>query len=178
MVWWIHPGILKVGRTRRGQVRRHPHVIPLPRTSQEIVRTALAMTRPDNPYLFPQLRLRRAGDTGDGHLSERLLNSALAELQKPGRALHAVQQFSTHDFRSWPTTHMGRKSHSKADATLVLDHSEGRTRDVTDEHYNWEQSLPQKFAILCAWEKLILGANLTDSVIAKLLSQQTLGPAQ
>jgi integrase len=136
------------------------------------------MTRPDNPYLFPQLRLRRAGDTGDGHLSERLLNSALAELQKPGRALHAVQQFSTHDFRSWPTTHMGRKSHSKADATLVLDHSEGRTRDVTDEHYNWEQSLPQKFAILCAWEKLILVANLTDSVIAKLLSQQTLGPAQ
>jgi hypothetical protein len=30
LVWWVHPGILKVGRTRRGQIRRHPHVIPLP----------------------------------------------------------------------------------------------------------------------------------------------------
>jgi hypothetical protein len=72
MVWVIHPGILKVGRTRRGQIRRHPHIIPLPQIVQEIVHKAFVMTRPDNPYLFPQLRLRRAGDTSDGHLSERL----------------------------------------------------------------------------------------------------------
>jgi integrase len=162
LVWWIHPGILKVGRNRTGEVRRHPHVIPLPPSAQQIVRTALAMTRPDNPYLFPQLRLRRAGDAGDGHLSERLLNSALAELQKPGRALSAVQQFSVHDIRGWFTTHMGRKGHSKAEAKLVLDHSEGRAHDVTDTHYNWEQGLPEKFGILSAWERLIAGA--TDSL--------------
>ena len=155
MVWWIHPGILKVGRTRHGEVRRHPHVIPLPPAAQEIVRTALAMTRPDNPYLFPQLRLRRSGDAGDAHLSERLLNSALADLQKPGRPLHAVQQFSTHSFRGWFTTHMGRLGYNKSDTKLVLDHSEGRTRDTTDAHYDWEQSLPEKFAILCAWDALI-----------------------
>ena len=69
MVWWIHPGILKVGRNRAGEVRRHPHVIPLPPSAQQIVRTALALTRPDNPYLFPQLRLRHAGDAGDGPLN-------------------------------------------------------------------------------------------------------------
>lgn len=155
MVWWIHPGILKVGRNRAGEVRRHPHVIPLPPSAQKIVRTALALTRPDNPYLFPQLRLRHAGDAGDGHLSERLLNAALAELQKPGRPLHKTQHFSTHAFRGWFTTHMGRLGYSKSDAKLILDHSEGRTRDTTDEHYNWEQSLPQKYTILCAWEKLI-----------------------
>ena len=155
MIWWVHPGILKVGRNRDGQIRRHPHVIPLPLTAQEIVRTAQVMTLPDNPYLFPQLRLRRAGDAGNGHLSERLLNSALTELQKPGRPLHTAQQFSTHAFRSWFTTHMGRLGYSKSDAKLILDHSEGRTRDTTDEHYNWEQSLPQKFAILSAWDQLI-----------------------
>src|SRR5487761_2788064 len=93
MIWWVHPGILKVGRNRDGQIRRHPHVIPLPLTAQEIVRTAQVMTLPDNPYLFPQLRLRRAGDAGNGHLSERLLNSALTTLQKPGRPLHTAQQF-------------------------------------------------------------------------------------
>lgn len=155
MVWWIHPGILKVGRNRAGEVRRHPHVIPLPPSAQKIVRTALALTRPDNPYLFPQLRLRHAGDAGDGHLSERLLNAALAELQKPGRPLHKTQHFSTHSFRGWFTTHVRRLGFNKADTKLILDHAEGRTRDTTDEHYDWEQSLPRKYAILCAWEKLI-----------------------
>jgi integrase len=165
MVWWVHPGILKVGRTRRGQIRRHPHVIPLPLTAQHIVRTAQALTRPDNPYLFPQLRLRRAGDPGNGHLSERLLNSALAALQEPGRPLHAVQQFSTHSFRGWFTTHMGRLGYNKSDTKLVLDHSEGRTRDTTDAHYDWEQSLPEKFAILCAWDRLI-GSTYPQTTLA------------
>jgi integrase len=160
MVWWIHPGILKVGRNRAGEVRRHPHVIPLPRSAQQIVRTALVLTRPDNPYLFPQLRLRHAGDAGDGHLSERLLNAALADLQKPGRPLHKTQHFSTHAFRGWFTTHVRRLGFSKADTKLILDHAEGRTRDTTDEHYDWEQSLPQKYAILCAWEKLIGESSL------------------
>jgi len=160
MVWWIHPGILKVGRNRAGEVRRHPHVIPLPPSAQKIVRTALALTRPDNPYLFPQLRLRRASDTGDGHLSERLLNDALAKLQKPGRPLHKTQHFSPHAFRGWFTTHVRRLGFSKADTKLILDHAEGRTRDITDEHYDWEQSLPAKYTILCAWEKLINASSV------------------
>lgn len=160
MVWWIHPGILKVGRNRAGEVRRHPHVIPLPPSAQQIVRIALTLTRPDNPYLFPQLRLRKAGDTGDGHLSERLLNEALAEFQKPGRLLHKTQHFSTHSFRGWFTTHVRRLGFSKADTKLILDHAEGRTRDTTDEHYDWEQSLPQKYTILCAWEKLVNASSL------------------
>jgi integrase len=164
LVWWIHPGILKVGRNRNGQIRRRPHVIPLPPTVQEIVRTALSLTRPDNPYLFPQLRLRRAGDAGDGHLSERLLNSALADLQEPGGPMNAVQQFSPHAFRAWFRTHVVRMGYSKSKAKLILDHSEGRTQDVTDTHYDWEQSLPEKFAILSAWESLIAGTTDTAAI--------------
>jgi integrase len=170
LVWWVHPGILKVGRTRRGQIRRHPHVIPLPPSAQDIVRTALALTRPDNPFLFPQLRLRRAGDTGDGHLSERLLNAAVSGLQKPGRPLHAAQQFSTHAFRGWFTTHTRRHGFSKRDAKLILDHSEGRHRDATDEHYDWEQSLPQKFTLLRAWENLVVGTFLQ---VAPVTAEET-----
>jgi integrase len=163
MVWWIHPGVLKVGRTRKGQIRRHPHVIPLPPGAQEIVRTALALSRPDNPFLFPQLRLRRSGDLGNGHLSERLLNAALAGLQKLGRPLHVSQQFNPHSFRAWFTTHMGRLGYSKSEIKTILDHSEGRQNDTTDKHYDLEQSLSQKYAILCAWEKLI---NASSSDIA------------
>jgi hypothetical protein len=60
LVWWIHPGVLKVGRTRTGQIRRHPHVLPLPPGAQEIVRTALSLTRPDNPYAPRPIPDRRA----------------------------------------------------------------------------------------------------------------------
>lgn len=177
MVWWIHPGVLKVGRDRLGKIRRHPHVIPLTSSTQTVVRTALALTRPDNPYLFPQLRLRRAEDVGNSHLSERLLNSALADLQKPGRKLHNVQQFSTHAFRGWFTTHMRRLGYPKADTKLILDHSEGRSRgDTTDEHYDWEQSFPQKFAILSAWEKLIGDAPRSVPIDLRETGMRSLEP--
>jgi len=156
LVWRVHPGILKVGRTRHGRIRRHPHVLPLPYSVQAIVQTAMdTLTRPDNPYLFPQLRLRRAGDPGTAHLSERLLNAALADIQKLGRPLNRSQQFSTHAFRGWFTTHMRRQGFSKVDRKLILDHSEGRDRDTTDEHYDWEQSLPEKSAILRRWNDMI-----------------------
>jgi integrase len=155
MVWWIHPGVLKVGRTRDNEVRRHPHVLPLPPGAQDFVKAALTLTHPDNPYLFPQLRLRRAGDPGGGHLSERLLNTAVAELQAPGRPLHSAQPFSTHAFRSSFTTHISRAGFTKAQRKLVLDHAEGRTNDVTDKHYDLEQDLPTKFEMLCQWATII-----------------------
>jgi len=53
-----------------------------------------------------------------------------------------------------------RLGFSKADTKLILDHAEGRTRDTTDEHYDWEQSLIQKYTILCAWEKLVHASSL------------------
>ena len=162
MIWWIHPGVLKVGRTRTGQLRRHPHVIPLTASTQDIVRTARSLSRPDNPFLFPQLRLRRSGDLGNGHLSERLLNAALAGLQKLGRPLHAAQQFNTHSFRAWFTTHMARLGYSKSEIKIILDHSEGRQNDTTDIHYDLEQSLPKKLEILHAWQNLIDGKSASD----------------
>ena len=176
MVWWAHPGLLKVGRTRSGQVRRHPHVIPLPASAQKIVRTALSLTRPDNPFLFPQLRLRRAGDLGNGHLSERLLNAALTGLQKLGRPLHATQQFNTHSFRAWFTTHMGRLGHSKSEIKIILDHSEGRQSDTTDKHYDLEQSLPKKLEILNAWQNLIENKPTSDAWPLDIFGHQTTYP--
>jgi integrase len=157
MVWWIHPGLLKVGRDTDRPVRRHPHVLPLTPPVQKIVETALALSRPDNPFLFPQLRLRRAGDPGTQHMSERLLNEVLAELQLPGRRLHSSQPFSTHAFRAWFTTHMSQAGFSESQQKLVLDHAEGRTNDVTQKHYNLDLKLPEKFAMLSLWDALIDG---------------------
>lgn len=176
MVWWVHPGVLKVGRNRSGQVRRHPHVIPLPVSTQEIIRTALTLTRPDNPFLFPQLRLRRSGDLGNGHLSERLLNAALAGLQKLGRPLHTAQQFNTHSFRAWFTTHMGRLGYSKSEIKIILDHSEGRQNDTTDMHYDLEQSLPKKLEILNAWQNLIENKSTSDAWPLDVFGRQATYP--
>jgi hypothetical protein len=53
---------------------------------------------------------------------------------------------------------MGRLGYSKSEIKTILDHSEGRQNDTTDMHYDLEQSLPEKFGILCAWARLIAGA--------------------
>ena len=142
----------------------------------DTLRCALSLTRPDNPFLFPQLRLRRAGDLGNGHLSERLLNAALAGLQKLGRPLHAAQRFSTHSFRAWFTTHMGRLGYSKSEIKIILDHSEGRQNDTTDMHYDLEQSLPKKLEILNAWQNLIENKSTSDAWPLDIFGRQATYP--
>jgi len=46
-----------------------------------------------------------------------------------------------------------------AEKKLVLDHVEGRKNDVTERHYDLEQSLPVKFAMLSRWETIIDGTS-------------------
>jgi hypothetical protein len=52
---------------------------------------------------------------------------------------------------------MSRCGFGNANKKLALDHRECRTHDVTEKHYDLEQSLPTKFAMLARWQELIDG---------------------
>jgi hypothetical protein len=54
---------------------------------------------------------------------------------------------------------MGQAGYSTVDKKLIPDHVEGRKNDVTERHYDLEQSLPAKFAMLSHWETIIEGAS-------------------
>lgn len=158
MLWVIHPGLLKAGS--KGERAKRPHVIPLPDYARMAVDQAMRQSRSDSPWLFPQLRLRRKGDAGGGHISEKSLNDAMRTLQAEGKPLHSDRPFSPHalrrSFGTWADTARFDRSHVK----LVLDHAEGRAGDVTEDHYNANQKLPEKQAILTAWHEYV--ANLMN----------------
>lgn len=151
LVWTIHPGLMKSKR---------PHILPLPETAARAVRLAMELSRSDSPWLFPQTRLRQAGDAGDAHIADRTLNAQLAHLQAEGRKLHSNRPFSTHVFRASFSTHLSRLGYPAEKRRLILDHSEGRASTVEELHYNADLRMQDKAEILQAWEKFIL--ELTD----------------
>ena len=151
LVWTIHPGLMKSKR---------PHILPLPETAARAVRLAMELSRSDSPWLFPQTRLRQAGDAGDAHIADRTLNAQLALLQAKGRKLHSKQPFSTHVFRASFSTHLSRLGYPAEKRRLVLDHSEGRASTVEELHYNADLRMQDKAEILQVWAKFIL--ELTD----------------
>lgn len=50
------------------------------------VRLTMELSRSDSVWLFPQPRLRLAGDAGDGHIADRTLTAQLELLQAEGRS--------------------------------------------------------------------------------------------
>ena len=55
---------------------------------------------------------------------------------------------------------MGKEGFTTAEKKLVLDHVEGRKNDMTERHYDLEQSLSVKFAMLSRWAEIIDGTSV------------------
>jgi len=150
-VWHVPPLGMKV----KGQDADDPsllvgHMIPMHPILVALVRTALAIGSPNSEWLFPQLRVRRVGDAGDGHQ-----DSGAA-----GRLMLAVDVgFTPHDFRKrfgrWATD-VCQPAFSGEEVKAVLDHGEGESGNVTREKYSFAQQIYLKKPILDAWTDYVL----------------------
>lgn len=130
------------------------------------VRLTMELSRSDSVRLFPQPRLRLAGDAGDGHIADRTLTAQLELLQAEGRKLHSKRPFSTHVFRASFSTHLSRLGYPADKRRIILDHAEGRSSTVEEIHYNADSRMKDKAEILQAWEKFILA--MTDKHAAEV----------
>lgn len=149
MVWRLDD---KVGSWR---------VLPLTEMAQLTVRTAFALTRSDNPYLFPQQRARRIGEAADGHLNERTVSAVIEELRKPGKILSTLPfSPSTHDLRKCFTTVMapkmakftvGDRRLTPDDVEMITHSNEGRSTTASAV-YDQNEYLDVKLRILEEWE--------------------------
>jgi integrase len=152
MIWSLHPGQLKTKRE---------HALPLCETVQDAVKGALLFAKPGLPWLFPQIRKAKKGDLGNGHMSEKSVNEALALLQAPGMPLHSDRPFSPHSLRHTFVTLASRTlKFPEAQRALVTHDAEGR-KSVHEKIYNADQKLPAKHELLEAW------ANYLDGLKAK-----------
>ncbi len=71
---------------------------------------------------------------------------------------------------------MGRLGYGKSEIKIILDHSEDRQNDTTDMHYDLEQSLPKKLAILNAWQNLIENRPTSGAWPLDIFGHQTTYP--
>lgn len=134
-MWNIPPAHIKGKRE---------HLLPLPTVAYHLMKSAIAISA--SPTLvFPQMRLRRAGDAGGSLMSPNVVRRAMAGMMGP------------HDSRASFTTHgkvVLRFAHDEIQA--VLHHAEGASGDVTLEHYDLSAGLHFKWRVLREWERWLL----------------------
>lgn len=142
---WMIPG----DSTKKGD----PHPIPLTARMKEIV--GAARHTMSGGWLFPATRVRRIGDKHT-HIHGSTVTHAVTDF---------LVDASPHDIRrAFTTTINSRPIGSIKTPKLVLDHREGRT-DVTGEHYDQAEYLPEKTDMLECWSATL------EPLIAKHLTQ-------
>jgi integrase len=127
---------------------KRPHVIPLPPVAWAVVQAAMALGATHSDWLFPQLRLRRNGDSGAGHMSSNTLNDALFAAKSPFRPHDARRAFATYG-----ESLLGFK---RTDTKAILDHAEGQSGDVTAQHYALHDGTHFKWDIMRQWQDWVL----------------------
>lgn len=140
-------------------------VLPLPPTAEAAVRTAMSLTRADNPYLFPQQRERQAGMGMDGHMNERTMSEVLEDLRAPGGVLHGLPfSVSTHKLRKAFVSKMSSTMHKytigdrrleSKDIELITHLDEGR-EGTASQVYDLNPYLEIKWGVLSEWEQWVL----------------------
>lgn len=138
-VWQIPAAHIK---SKRG------HVLPLPPLTWRVVRAAMTLGNSSDEWLFPQLRLRRAGDAGTGHMASKELNDAMTAAGSPIRPHACRRAFGTHG-----EALLGNK---RSDTKAILDHAEGQSGDVTAQRYALHDGRHFKWGIMRRWESWVL----------------------
>jgi integrase len=139
--YWHVPPLSTKHKRQPGEIG---HVVPLPPPTWAVVKTALSLASGATPWLFPQVRLRRKGDKGDGHLSA----------SAPGRAMLACGvAWSPHDIRrKFPAVVESEElGFTRIEVKAILDHAEGNSGDVTARHYALHAQLRLKRPVMTAW---------------------------
>jgi integrase len=159
LLWYIGPD--KSGKYR---------VLPLPALAESAVEAAKMAARGDSPWLFPQQRLRRAGDAGDGHMAERMINEILENFRKPGRPVASAPFLATHDLRRAFVTHVGRRLRDlglpEGATELVTRGDEGRV-GLDARTYDLDVRMPEKWSMLKEWERLVKEGSIQAAEAAK-----------
>jgi integrase len=158
LVWKIPGYLMKGGR---------PHELPLTPLARHAYEGALAISRADSRWLFPQLRQRRKGDPMNKHMNEKSINKALYAAHATGiLPKHGDGRgVRSHDIRSTFTSFMKDNGWHEEDLIKITAHSEGKRQTVLGRHYDRAKELRLKMRMLEAWEARL--QEMTDKHAAE-----------
>jgi hypothetical protein len=141
-VWAMRPAHRKTA-AKRGD--KHRHCVPLPPALWDLVQEQIARAvEVGSQYIFPQVRPKRSGDAGDGHLSDAALNHKILDMGVLA---------SPHDLRRGMSTVMQAVFRfDRLDVKRIIDHNEGvRSDDVLERHYTLDDRLDLKQPVMARW---------------------------
>lgn len=135
-------------------------VLPLPQIAMQSVEAAIALSRSDNKYLFPQQRPNKKGEM-DSHMNERTVSAVLEKMRTEGGVLADIPFVpSTHDLRRAFVTVMSPKIPQyeidgvrlrKKDIQIITHVDEGRDTTASAV-YDKNSYLDTKYKILEEWQ--------------------------
>lgn len=156
IVWEIPAYAEKARKTRP---------LPLPALARDMIERAKSGSR-EGRWLFPQQRLRRAGDRGDTHMSTRTTSRVLLDLRVSEAGLSDAPWVSTHDLRRAFVTHMKprlRELDLQPDTTIALITRSDEGRQGLDAAvYDLDPNMHDKAVVLDAWNDLLAEAVATE----------------
>lgn len=140
---------------------RKTRPLPLPSLARDMIKRVRAGSR-EGRWLFPQQRLRRAGDKGDTHMSARTISQVLLDLRTSEDGLRDAPWLATHDLRRAFVTHMKSRLRDldlqpTTTIALVTRSDEGR-QGLDATVYDLDPNMQDKAAILNAWNDLLVEA--------------------
>jgi len=137
---WVIPA----ERSKNGR----PHYIPLSGLAAEVVRDALALVAPDEPFLFPSPSVEAAPITG--HALAVAMARFSRELKDNSQAVLSWKASppSPHDLRRSFATRLSALGVPREDRDALLNHT---PRDVGGRHYDLYDRAREKRAALDRW---------------------------
>jgi hypothetical protein len=141
-------------------------VLPLTEVTEPLIREAIRIAKAKgSDYLFPKQRVKKTGDSLEGHINERTVSKAVEAMNHEGQVFHSVEfAVATHEFRRAFISQMrgrmsefmiGNRQLEEDDVEIITHKNEGRDR-CSSMRYDKSPYLDAKLSILKAWENYCL----------------------
>lgn len=138
-------------------------VLPLTEITEPLVREAIKIAKAKgSDYLFPKQRVKKTGDSMEGHVNERTVSKAVETMNLEGGVFFVVEfAVATHEIRRGFISQMrgrmsefliGNRQLEEDDIEIITHKNEGRDR-CSSMRYDKTPYLDAKLSILRAWEQ-------------------------
>ncbi len=139
--------VLDGGTTKGGL----PHILPFSEIAAVVIEEWKSTLPAQGDWLFPGLPTR-AKPRPSGHINVRTIN---AWLESAWTLAGASRVYSPHKLRKAFQSYLSKLGVSLSDRKLIVDHTEGRANDVTEEHYNLDPRFEEKLRVINIWNGVL-----------------------
>ncbi len=139
--------VLDGGTTKGGL----PHILPFSEIAAAVIEEWKLTLPAHGDWLFAGIPTK-AKPRPSGHINVRTIN---AWLEAAWTQAGASRVYSPHKLRKAFQSYLSKLGVNLSDRKLIVDHTEGRDNDVTEEHYNLDPRFKEKLRVINIWNGVL-----------------------